>query len=642
MHMAEARPRIVGISGPFKGTIFPLPASEVSIGRESSNQLWVFDPSLSRRHCALAPDSGQFRIRDLGSHNGTLVNGVAVADQVLQHQDQICVGDSVLVFLLQEDEINLHRNPVVLTDTADLGSAGKLLPDKDAFYLQPGHAADLLPSDRTARDLNSLLTIATGIGGIRDRESLEWQLLGMIFDIVPADRAAVLHFADNLQEFDSAIAWDRVRGPGHPVKVSRTVLRRVVEERAGLLITDANRDQSPQQVASLAQLGVHSVLCVPLISAGSVLSTIYLDARGPSEHFDEHHLQVMSAVASLASLALENVRHFDALREENRLLRAEINLEHSMVGASPSMRSVFEFIRRAAPTDSTVLILGESGTGKELVARAIHQNSPRSARPFVAINCAGLSETLLESECFGHEKGAFTGAVARKHGKFEVADGGTLFLDEVSEMPLTIQPKLLRCLQEREFERVGGTTPIKADIRVIAATNKSLADMVEAGSFRRDLYYRLNVLAINMPPLRDRREDIPALACYFIEKASPKCGTRIKALSPEAQSLLMTYDWPGNVRELENAIERALVLGNAEVILPDDLPETVLETGSPGTTGSAKYNDALREFKRQLVVQALRQGNGNYLEAAQVLGLHPNSLLRLIRNLGLKSGASTS
>ena len=634
--MAGFQPRIVGISGPFKGTVLGLSGGPVSIGRDSSNHLWIFDPALSRRHCSVVREGEQFTIQDLGSHNGTLVNGMAVEQQVLHHQDQICVGDSVLVFLEKEDELNLQRTPVMLTDTADLGSAATMLASKDSMYLARG-AAELRSDDRTARDLNSLLTIATGIGGIRDRESLEWQLLGMIFDIVPAERGAILHFGDNLEPFESFIAWDRVRGPGHPVQVSRTVLKRVIAEKAGLLISDVATDNQAKPVETLMQLGVHSVLCVPMTSDGDVFSAIYLDGRSPSEPFDQHHLEVMTAVAAVGSMALENVRYYESLREENRRLRAEIDLEHNMVGSSPSMRAVYDLIRRVAPSDSTVLICGESGTGKELVARAIHRNSPRSSRPFVAINCAGLSETLLESELFGHEKGAFTGATTRKLGKLEVAEGGTLFLDEVSEMPASIQPKLLRCLQEREFERLGGTTTIKADIRVIAATNKSLPEMVDAGAFRRDLYYRLNVVPMTMPPLRERREDIPALAAHFISKASQKCGSRIKRLSPEARSLLMTYDWPGNVRELENAIERAIVLGTADVILADDLPEAVLETGSAGVPGSAKYNDALREFKRQLVVQALRQGNGNYLEAAQVLGLHPNSLLRLIRNLGLKT-----
>ena len=635
--MAAFQPRIVGISGPFKGTVLGLSQDPVSIGRDSSNHLWIFDPSLSRRHCSVIREGEQFKIQDLGSHNGTLVNGNAVQEQVLRHQDQICVGDSVLVFLEKEDELNLQRNPVMLTDTADLGTAATWLASKDAVYLQPRTAADFRSEERTARDLKSLLTIATGIGGIRDRESLEWQLLGMIFDVVPADRGAILHFGESLDEFESVTAWDRVRGPGQPVKVSRTVLKRVVEEKAGLLISDVAGESTAKRVDTLVQLGVHSVLCVPMTSDGNVCSAIYLDGRSPSEPFDEHHLQVMTAVAALGSMALENAHYYERLREENRLLRAEIDLEHNMVGSSPSMRAVYELIRRVAPSDSTVLICGESGTGKELVARALHRNSPRSNRPFVAINCAGLSETLLESELFGHEKGAFTGATTRKPGKLEVAEGGTLFLDEVSEMPTAIQPKLLRCLQEREFERLGGTTTIKADIRVIAATNKSLPEMVEAGTFRRDLYYRLNVVPVTMPALRERREDIPALAAHFIAKACQKCGSRMKQLSPEARSLLMTYDWPGNVRELENAIERAIVLGTADVILADDLPEAVLETGSAGASSSAKYNDALREFKRQLVVQALRQGNGNYLEAAQVLGLHPNSLLRLIRNLGLKT-----
>lgn len=631
------QPRIVGISGPLKGAVLGLSSEPVSIGRDSSNQLWVFDPSLSRRHCSVIRQGEQFAIEDLGSHNGTLVNGTAVKQQALRHQDQICVGDSVLVFLEKEEELKQERNPVVLTETADLGAAATWLASKDAIYLQQRGAADLRAGERSARDLNSLLTIAAGIGGIRDRESLEWQLLGMIFDIVPADRGAILHFGEKLDEFESAIAWDRIRGPGHAVQVSRTVLKRVVEEKAGLLISDVAGAAPAKRVDTLVELGVHSVLCIPLPTEGRVFSAIYLDSRSPAEPFDEHHLQVMTAVGSLGSLALENVRHYEALREENRMLRAEIDLEHNMVGSSASMRAVYELIRRVAASDSTVLICGESGTGKELVARAIHRNSPRARRPFVAINCAGLSETLLESELFGHEKGAFTGATARKQGKLEVAEGGTLFLDEVSEMPAAIQPKLLRCLQEREFERLGGTTTIKADIRVIAATNKSLPDMVEAGTFRRDLYYRLNVVPVTMPALRERREDIPALAGHFIAKASQKCGSRIKPLSPEARSLLMTYDWPGNVRELENAIERAIVLGTADSIVAEDLPEAVLETGSSGVPGSAKYNDALREFKRQLVVQALRQGSGNYLVAAQVLGLHPNSLLRLIRNLGLKT-----
>jgi Nif-specific regulatory protein len=301
------------------------------------------------------------------------------------------------------------------------------------------------------------------------------------------------------------------------------------------------------------------------------------------------------------------------------------------------MRKLFDFIRRVAPTDSTVLIQGESGTGKELVARALHRNSSRADQPFVAINCAAITETLLESELFGHEKGAFTGAAAQKKGKVEVAEGGTLFLDEVGELAPALQAKLLRVLQEREFERVGGTRPIKLNIRVVAATNRSLPEAVKAGAFRNDLYYRLNVVSLNMPALRDRRDDISVLADHFAAKASRKCGMRVKPVSSDALACLMHYDWPGNVRELENALERALVLGSTDSILPDDLPETVLEAGSALPALTDNYHGSVKETKKQLILQALRQADGNYLQAAKALGMHPNSLLRLIRNLDLKA-----
>ena len=632
-------PRVVGVGGPFKGTTFPLPDGEISVGRESSNQLWTADPALSRRQCVFVGRDSQFSIRDLDSRNGTLVNGVPVQEQALHHGDRIDVGNSVLVFLIEEDEPALVRNTVELTDTTDVDQSAILLRQQDAVYLQPSTAAASRPSGRTARDLNSLLKIATGVGGIRDRESLQWQLLGMIFDVVPAERGAILYF-ENGEDFSSAVAWDRLRGPGHPVRVSRTVVRRVLQERVGLLVSDLSSDRALRSVVTLSELRVHSLVCVPLIVSGKVTGAIYLDSRSPTEAFDESHLQVMSAVASIASLALDNVAHWERLSQENRDLRAEIDLEHNMVGSSPRMRSVYEFIRRVASTDSTVLIHGESGTGKELVARAIHRNSPRAEQPFVAINCAALTETLLESELFGHEKGAFTGASMQKKGKLEVAAGGTLFLDEISEMVPGLQAKVLRVLQEREFERVGGTRSIKADIRVIAASNRSLPEAVQAGAFRGDLFYRLNVVAVTMPPLRERREDISVLAGHFIGKTARKCKMRLKPLSPEAEQCLAQYDWPGNVRELENAIERAMVLGSSDAILPDDFPEAIVESSVAVPAANAKYHGALKDVKKQLILQALQQTDGSYIEAAKTLGMHPNSLLRLIRNLGLKASKS--
>jgi Nif-specific regulatory protein len=634
---SELNPRLVGIGGPLKGTAFSLSPGEVSIGRDSSNQLWAPDPALSRRHCLVVATGEQVCIRDLGSRNGTLVNGVPVEQQQMRHGDQIYIGDSVLLFLLNKDGEHFARNPVEFQDTAAFEGSPLMLRAEDSLYLQPEKTVASLPSSaRRARDLNSLLKIATGIGGIRDQESLQWQLLGFIFDVVPAERGAVL-LCDHPDEFTSTAAWDRVRGPGHPVRVSRTVVQRALKESIGLVVSDVMGNEALRQVKTLFELKVRSLLCVPLAVAGRVLGAIYLDTTSPTVQFDADHLQVMTAVAGIASLAFDNVRHWESLRQENQELRAEIELEHNMVGGSPAMRKVFDFIRRVAPTDSTVLVQGESGTGKELVAHALHRNSPRADRPFVAINCAAIAEALLESELFGHEKGAFTGAAAQKKGKVEVAEGGTLFLDEIGELAPGLQAKLLRVLQEREFERLGGTRPIKLNIRLVAATNRSLPDAVKAGTFRNDLYYRLNVVTLNMPPLRDRREDISVLAEHFAAKASRKCGMRLKPLSSEALGCLMHYDWPGNVRELENALERALVLGSTDSILPDDLPEAVLEAGSTTTASTDKYHGSIKETKKQLILQALHQANGSYLEAAKALGMHPNSLLRLVRNLDLKA-----
>jgi len=629
--------RVLGIAGPFQGTAFSLSERNVSIGRDPSNDLWIADHALSRQHCLLVAQDGQFAIRDLGSKNGTLVNGMPIGEHLLHDGDHISVGDSVFIFQLGEGEVHLERSPVELTETTEIELSPLLLRADEALYLQPDKVTASLPKTaRMALDLNALLKIATGIGGIRDQESLQWQLLGFIFDVVPAERGAVLLF-DATEEFSSAVGWDRVQGPAHPVRVSRTVVQRIRRDGVGLVVSDVSGDTTLAHVQTLAELHVNSVLCVPLLVSGKVVGAIYLDSKSATRHFDEGHLQVMTAVAGIASLALDNVRHWEQLQQENQQLRAEVNLEHDMLGVSQRMREVFEFIRRVAPTDSTVLIEGESGTGKEMVARAIHRNSSRAERPFVAINCAAIAETLLESELFGHEKGAFTGAVSQKKGKMEVADGGTLFLDEVSELAPSLQAKLLRVLQEREFERVGGIRPLKLDIRLIAATNRVLREEVQNGTFRKDLYYRLNVVSVTMPALRDRREDIPLLADHFIAKAGRKCKTRMKPLSAEARAFLIAYDWPGNVRELENAIERALVLGLTESILHDDLPEAVLEAGTPLTASTAKYLGTIKDTKKQLILQALQQANGGYIEAAKALGMHPNSLLRLIRNLDLKA-----
>jgi Nif-specific regulatory protein len=619
---------LTGISGPLQDATFSLNSAELSIGRDPANGVSSQDPALSRHHCLIKRNGQEFIIRDLGSRNGTTVNGIAVHDELqLRHGDQVSVGGSVLMFLVEEYEEARPANAVDFTETQVLGTHPVLVR---AFNTE-------IPAEEPCSShLDALIKLATHIGGIRDLQSLEWQVLGFVFDIVAAERGAFLLF-ESPDTFSSAVAWDRVGGPDRPVRVSRTILRRVLRERTGLVVTDVLADEGFRVTQTVTELHLRSVLCVPLIASETVLGAIYLDTQHRSDQFDESHLAVMTAVAGVTALALDNLRRVNLLQKENQDLRAEINAEHNILGGSEAIRKVLQLIRRIARTETTVLIQGESGTGKELAARAIHRNSGRAERILVAINCAAIPETLLESELFGHEKGAFTGASALKKGKLESAIGGTLFLDEIGELAPALQSKLLRVLQEREFERVGGTHPIKLDTRILAASNKNLADLVKADVFRNDLYQRLNVVTLTMPPLRARREDIQILAEHFIIKASRKCKMRPKPLSPEASACLMEYDWPGNIRELENAIEHAMALGCSDVILPDDLPEDILDRRASASAHQMDYHAAITEFKKQLVRKAFQQVNGNYLEAARILGMHPNSLLRLIRNLELRS-----
>ena len=311
---------------------------------------------------------------------------------------------------------------------------------------------------------------------------------------------------------------------------------------------------------------------------------------------------------------------------------------HGLVGEGPAMAKLHSFIDRVAGVDSTVLLRGESGTGKEVVARALHNASPRADGPFIEVNCATLSETLLESELFGHERGAFTGAVARKIGRFEAANNGTLFLDEVGEIPVALQARLLRALQERRFERVGGTSPIEVNVRVVTATNRDLEAAIREGTFREDLFYRLNVISCELPPLRERREDVPLLTRHFVRHHGERLhrlGVRIDA---SALAALMSYDWPGNVRELSNAVERALVLGDGEMIRPEDLPDEML-ANMDDEVPLSNYQAAVNETKRRLLATALVEAEGNAAEAGRRLGLHPNSFRRLRRQLGFRDSS---
>ena len=629
------RPRLLVLSGPLKDTTIPLSEGEVTIGREAANGIAITDPSVSRKHCLVSWQDGRFRVRDLASRNGTLVNGTAVEERWLQHGDEISTGDSSFLFLL-DDELTPIAGRVEFED-AQFTAATTIIHPRDVVYLQPDRLLRELPAtSRVARNLNALLKISRIVHAIRDLNDLQGQLLDLIFEVVPAGRGAILLADREGQEFSSMFARMRQAGQTQLVTVSRTVARQVLEQGIAILGSDVAGSDELREVESLAASQVRSLLCVPLTVFQRVIGCIYLDSDSLSDRLHEQHLQLVTAIAGISAVALENARHLHWLEQENERLTVEITRERSLVGEGARMKEVYQFLKRVAPTDSTVLIEGESGTGKELAARALHRNSPRTGKPFVAINCAAIPETLLESDLFGHERGAFTGAASLKKGRLEVADGGVVFLDEVGELAPALQVKLLRVLQEREFERVGGTHPIKVDIRLIAATNCNLEQAVRDGSFRQDLYYRLAVLKITMPTLRDRPEDIPMLVRHFVQKYAKRCKVKPRPVSRDALACLVNYDWPGNVRELENAIERALVLGASDMILPEDLPESLLERPLLPEMNEAKYHAAVKELKKQLILDAVEQTHGSYADADRILGVHPNYLHRLIRNLELK------
>jgi len=565
------------VSGPLLGERFPLGPGETRIGRAPTADIQLAEAGTAWEHCIVREGDGRYQIVDRGAGVGTFVNGMRIGEHQLQPGDQVGICGTVLVY--RED-------------------SPELPPDS------PQHA--LL---RACSFLFLFRAIAMARSG-NHRATLEGQLVRLIGDLVPSSGGAVLlgHDADELRS-----AARELRGPVELAEIAaRTCQEGTVADAAAL------------------------VVALALYARGAIVGV--LAAWFPPEEAANlnDHRDTLSAIATLAATALETVRDMEHLQAENALLLERLGAGATgIVGESPAIRKLLQLIARVAPRETSVLVLGESGTGKELVARALHQQSTRSAKPFVAINCAALTETLLASELFGHEKGAFTDAVAQKKGKLEIAEGGTVFLDEIGEMAPALQAKLLRVVQQREFERVGGTRTLKLDVRLIAATNRDLNAEVRRGAFREDLYHRLNVVALHVPPLRDRAEDIPALARHFLELAAVRCRRRVSAISPEAERYLMSYSWPGNVRELENAIERAVVLGQSDVLLPEDLPETVLESASvPEVPGALQ--SSVTETKRESIVEAWRQSNGDHNQAAARLNIHPNSLRRLIRSLHLR------
>lgn len=588
--MAEAQDNVasaaelVVVNGSRAGARVDISQGEVFIGRAPGLALALPEPDVAWRHCQIRRQGTRYLITDLRTSVGTYVNGMRSTERWLEDRDQISIGHTTLLFRLEAgDEVS----------TPDATSGGDSKPVLLAAC--------------------SLVFLARALAAADDETQsrvVQNQILRLVSDQIPVAESHLLlapKLADLSAELEKRSTSLRTE--------MQTAIEKVCQEGA---FADA-------------QTGIAGV---PLYLHNVLGGALLLKIPGSESAKTSEHLETLTAVASLVSIGFEAYQEVEVLKAENARLQEQIATNAGIVGNSPPIRRLLQLVDRVAPRDTTVLITGESGTGKELIARALHQKSARREHPFIAVNCAALSESLFESELFGHEKGAFTGAIALKRGRFEMANGGSIFLDEVGELALGLQAKLLRVLQQREFERVGGTQVYPLDIRLIAATNRDLGEEVKQGKFREDLFHRLNVVNLDSPPLRDRSDDIPVLADYFLQRSAQRCKREVEGLSAEAAEMVSHYAWPGNVRELENAMERAVVLGVSAWVLPEDLPDNLLEA-APRDSGT-RYHHSVGQAKREAIVDAYVQGSGDYKQAAKVLGIHPNYLLRLVRNLNLR------
>jgi transcriptional regulator with GAF, ATPase, and Fis domain len=496
--------------------------------------------------------------------------------------------------------------------------------------------------------LEQLLTVAQALMSSTGTADLLATVAESALGFFDAEACSVSLYDDRTRELEFFVSEGRARVPSFRMPVDRGIAGHVF--RTGLLFRSNDVASEPLFFSAVDARSGHrtrSMICAPVAFQGERIGTVQVLNTSLASGFTAAHEKVLSVLSGMIGAALARARSEQLVRATNRVLREEADTRHSLVtGKRGLMEKQLATLRRAARSRSTVLLLGESGVGKEVAARALHGWSDRSERPFVAVNCAALSAALLESELFGHERGAFTGAVSRKRGKFELAEGGTIFLDEVGELAPELQAKLLRVVQDGELSRVGGSETLRPDVRIVAATNRDLKRAVDEARFRLDLYYRLNVISVTLPPLRDRPEDIPDLAAHFLRRSCIEQGRPVLSMSPAALERLRAYAWPGNVRELANVIERAVVLCSDEQIDEVDLPDEFLAPLARALPvpvslpelafGVGALPVVVAAFKRQVIESALTRFEGNQAHAAKYLGIHPSNLSRQLKQLGMR------
>jgi transcriptional regulator with GAF, ATPase, and Fis domain len=586
-----------------------------SVGRGEDNDIRLEDPDAPESALHILFDGLRYQA---GSQDAPFsVNGKKKDEHILTPDEVIRVGATELVFGL---EAAAHAPPGVIQSRLQRESFN---PDSHTTELSgvPG---------RELAMLQRLTQFSQAVFGMHDVGTLLEGLMDMAIELTRADKGFLILVENDEPRVKVARNISRQTLEDAAERVSDSIVTKVVRTGQPVIISDALDDPEFKTSESVVNLRLLSVMCAPLQHKGSVFGVIYVGNDRLVNRFEPKSLDILTIFAAQASLILQNAMLMNDLFLSNNELKNRLEDQRygEIVGTCAGMQEVFKRIEKIAQTDISVLVTGETGTGKELIARAIHQRSPRKDKPFITINCGAIPENLLESELFGHAKGAFTGAVATKQGKFQAAIGGTLFLDEIGELPLQLQVKLLRALQEKIVYKVGDNRGEPVDIRVVTATNRVLEEEVKRSAFREDLYYRLNVVNLRLPPLRDRGEDLMVIAKFFLQKYAREFSARARGFTPSAVIAMRKYAWPGNIRELENRLKKAVVLADKPLLGPDDLdlkPEN-LDPVMP-------LAQAKEEFQKRYINEVLDRNNGNRTKTAKDLGVDPRTIFRHLEKM---------
>jgi Nif-specific regulatory protein len=625
---------LVQLNGITPGTSIKLDPDgpPVTIGRDPQREFPVDDHLCSRLHCRLWFDGNAWRVEDCGSRNGTYVNSRQIDVSLLHPGDAIRIGDRLMVFIEQGEKLTGSGwQPALMESTTFLARVPSA-EQKDAVVGQ-------LKGSGNPDSVRNAAILCRLAGELHEKDSIAAIVELVVKALTAGTRAnAIVIWLTNqsgrLKRYGAK--------PDDSSEVPSALASLAMDQEDAVLVTQPENEESGAGIESTVVDGEtpSSAICVPIPLRTGCRGAIECLRMNPVDPLTTSNLELCIAVARQTGLAIENLEYREQLEQANVQLRREVVGRSRIVGDSEPIRKLLDMISRVSATQSTVLISGESGTGKELVARMIHDSSDRSSGPYIAVNCAAFNEALLESELFGHEKGAFTGADQRHSGQFERAHRGTIFLDEIGEMTLACQAKLLRLLEGHPFERLGGSDPVKVDVRIVAATHRHLPDRIEAENFREDLYFRLRVIELTVPPLRERGDDIVSLAEHFLEHFRHQTARGPLCLSRAATDALKSHDWPGNVRELKNAIERATVLGAGDEVLPEDLGLVDGLRRQPSQSGPGDGDSqhepeptSLLDAELRHIQLVLKQCGGNKTKACRILGIGRGTLYKKLKEI---------